>query len=517
MPYRVRDERSSDNPAVDPVGSIESEHWLAWQAHWVSFDANGALDRSLPTPRFTRLFDTMPTPSAVTDGSVSILFRTIGATNRLNEKQYGVAVYREEFPSDVGSTGVPQRINKRFDATLNEDALTTSKFFDLGAGPFSATSNQGFEPLYTIGGEIEAVCPEGARIPAVVNGRLWLGGFYRRHRVQYSKPFAPGTASEYALAPEFNEGFGFVLGSGSQVTGLAHLDQDAVLFTRDAVYLNAGEGPDDTGAANDFSGPRRISSDSGCIEPRSVVETPDGVMFRSDAGLYLLDRGRSVVFIGEAVQNELDAFPVVTSAVLVPAENHVRFTCVNAEQFASDGIILVFDYTLKQWFKWTPLKGDRQAIVAVSACVHDGVYYIAEASGQLWRLDPSVLVDDDDNAYESIVETAWLQASQHGGWQRVQNVIAMCERRAPINITLEVETDFDAGGGSGQSYTWSDAEVLTFPRLPDMPLKMKLIDQKSYAVRIRLIVDEGDFVLSGFHCEIVTKRGGLKAAAAQRA
>lgn len=51
-----------------------------------------------------------------------------------------------------------------------------------------------------------------------------------------------------------------------------------------------GNGPDATGANSDYGDPTLITSDVGCINDNSVVIMPQGLMFQSAKGIYLLDQ-----------------------------------------------------------------------------------------------------------------------------------------------------------------------------------------------------------------------------------
>ena len=153
--------------------------------------------------------------------------------------------------------------------------------------------------------------------------------------LMYSKMVYPGQPVE------FNDALRMPIDPvGGKITALASMDEKLIVFEEDATFFIAGTGPNNLGQQNDFTTPERISTDVGCVDPKSVVLTPDGLMFKSRKGIYLLSRQLSVSYIGAAVEayNGLN----FTSAKVVGELNQVRFT-------TSDGDCLVYNYVYKFW------------------------------------------------------------------------------------------------------------------------------------------------------------------------
>lgn len=500
-----------------PSQVVESDHNLGapisagtyfYTAVFYGWDASGALHRSAPSMTAEK-----PFVGGGSNDSIELYARTTPATNRWAHR--GSYCVWHKAVNDI---------QVRLTPPLQIIPNTVTGQFELlpGYDDGQSTADTIQETLYTAGGELENIAPEGARIPAVAGGRLWLGGSMRRSRVAFSKPFSPGTASEYAIAPEMNEGFAVPLPDGAEVTGLGTIDDNLVVFTDSAVYLiSATGGPDDAGGGARFEA-RRVSSDSGCVEPRSVVAFPGGLMYQSAAGIHVIDHSFGVKFIGDAVGDLTADFPIITSATLVPDQGEVRFTATNEE--GDDGRVIVYDYEHNAWIEWViGLDGESNA-VPVASCYHQpvtgeaGNYVVACGDGTL--LEESANHLDPSGEIVMALHTGWVQAAQHGGWQRVRNITALCERVGNTNPSLSVDTDFSPGTGSGQTHEWSDFEVQGFPRLPDAELRMKVIDQKSGAFRIRyedtVEVEGGGMVLTGFMLDVVEKRGQGKVSLAQK-
>lgn len=471
---------------------------------WISainaYDGKGNLHRSLPSA---------PVFAEITAGNntVSLRFLTSHATNRLNIQRATVDVFRANDDS------VYKRISEaaRFLENRGASNHVTVDFRDTGMaqGPM----------LYTTGGEIEAVCPEGARALATGLGRLWAGDSVRGDRVQYSKPIAPGTAFEDAIAPEFNEGFGYLVEAGKRVTGLADMDGKMLVFTEASIYYIAGRGPDDAGAANDFSGLVLMTADAGCIEPRSVVGYPGGVFFRSKAGIYAVTRGQGLQFLGDKVRDSLESYPTVTSAVLVPKSSHVRFTCINAA--GTDGIILVYDYLHNAWTRWEIKQTGGSAFVPVGACVHKDVYHIVDATGLVMKEDSATWFDDSTQPAVYVplsITMGWLQPAGPMGWYRVRRFAPLCSWKDSHQLTVGVAYDYSNSIIESQVFTQTQIAAFEDQGAREQPLihpnrgkcqsfKVTLTDANDSAT-----TGEG-FVFDGLTFEIGIKRGAAKVGA----
>jgi hypothetical protein len=89
--------------------------------------------------------------------------------------------------------------------------------------------------------------------------------------------------------PEFSDAL--YLQVGVNVTALAELDDKLIAFGDNSTYVISGDGPEPTGANNSFSAPFKVSADVGCSRPDTITTIPQGLMFVSQKGIFLLDRG----------------------------------------------------------------------------------------------------------------------------------------------------------------------------------------------------------------------------------
>lgn len=416
----------------DGDGSLPTDTDYSYQAVWTSYDARGLLHRSAPSLLFTVA---LTSPQDTAELEVSAM----PATMRLDRVHQSVVWYR-----DVD--GDRLRISEALRVTENDSTGPSVVFED---------QNQPTGPLlYIASGELAAVAPEGSRIPIVHGGRLCLGDPFRRERVAFSKPFAPGGAGDQQRAPEFNEALGFVLPTDETITGMASLDDKWIVFTEHEIYAISGQGPADDGSQSDHSGLTLVSSDAGCIEASSVVAYPDGILFQSKAGIYELTRGMQLRFIGGAVENELATYSVVSSAVLVPEQTQIRFTVGTAPPAQLASRILVYDYSLKQWYVWTPKNASGVRLKIVSACLHQGVYHLAESDGTVWYEDSTTWLDDGVTWCPLAIEAVWRN---QGGWARVRRVMPICRRENKSDLTIGLSHDYETT--EDVTRTWTAQQI----------------------------------------------------------
>lgn len=270
-----------------------------------------------------------------------------------------------------------------------------------------------------------------------------------------------------------------------EITGVRPLDGALVVYTRRSVYITSGEPPVDNASRGGLGDLRRISSDVGCTEPRSLVPTSLGHFFLSDRGVELLTRGQTVEFVGKQVQRTLAKHPRVTSAVLDVRNGLVRLTCDGDGE--EGAVALVFDLALAKW-----ISADSVPRPASSAAyVRTGGqwrYALADVGGTV-RVekdegDPDAHLDGSD-----WVPLSWEPAHVRAGLQqqmRCHNGLLLVERHSAAGLRLEVEYGYEGGGaygGGGPLHLkeWTPAETAEFPR--QLPFR---VDDQRPAFRMRV-------------------------------
>jgi hypothetical protein len=311
------------------------------------------------------------------------------------------------------------------DTASDSDITSAFSGEDVPPVPDLALANQAQH--YTATGELEDVQPpaqytihfHGNRVGIITGGR---------REYWYSKDIRENPG----IAPGFNPVQ--VELYETDLVAAATMDEKRVMFAERKIWFVVGDGPNVSGTDNRFTPPQAIQTDVGCTNPRSVVSTPLGIMFQSDTDLFLLDRGLTVSWIGRDVKDTLAAFPVITSAVLVSAENEVRFTCNSANELF--GRMLVFDYERKVWM--TRVYSGGEAIV--DACLFEGTYYMAMFASVRHELADSHL--DDGTFVSSTVNLAPISPSGPLSWQRVRRAQVLGTSLSNHQMVISIARDF---------------------------------------------------------------------------
>ncbi len=279
---------------------------------------------------------------------------------------------------------------------------------DIGGGIALSTR----PPLYTEGGELEDFQPPSALTACVYRSRIFaIQG--DGHTLMFSKSFADNEGT----AGGFNAALRVVF--PDRLTALSVLDERLIVFAEAGIFMLAGDGPAPNGDGSDFGSPNKLQSDVGCTNARGVVAGPEGVFFANGNEIHMLTRGLTVEWVGKPVQDLLDSFPNVTSAVLVSKKNHVRFSC--QDEAGTAGIVLVFDYVEKQWshFKYAVSGGNGVAIA--DACMHGGVYTFLTTDGYVYKESDATSLDNGAWVTAKL-ETAWIHAAGPIAYQSVRNL-----------------------------------------------------------------------------------------------
>ena len=261
---------------------------------------------------------------------------------------------------------------------------------------------------YQSTGELDNAAPLCAYLLMSHDDRIFYVSGSEPTRVYFSKRPTDDTA------PGFNEALYIQLPTvGGAITGLSVLDNKLVVFQKDLVYMVSGEGPDNTGRNGQYSIPRLVASDVGCNEQRSIVTYPGGVLFKSDKGIYQLNRGESVSYIGAVVDAYNDQS--VTGSELLADESRVIFLTEDSVSVGShDPNTLVFDYQANAWTVFSNHAG-------IASIVVDETYYYMRADGEVYQADNSY-TDGASTAINYTLETAWLRPS---GIQRLWKLYSM--------------------------------------------------------------------------------------------
>lgn len=281
--------------------------------------------------------------------------------------------------------------------------------------------------LYTTGGVVENIAPPACSGSVLYKNRLILIDAEDRNLLWYSKTVIEDTPVEMSdlftiyVAPTSG-----AQGSTGPVTALSALDDKLIVFKRNAIYYITGTGPDNTGANNDFSDPVFITSAVGCTNPNSIVLMPNGIMFQSDKGIWLLGRDLSTSYIGSGVA--LYNNRAVRSASAIPGTNQVLFVI-------DDSLTLMYDYFEQQW-------GTFSNIRAVSATLYQGAHTYLNDLGQVLQQTPSTYLDGSSPVLMSFT-TSWINLAGMQGYERFYFMYLLGTYITPFKLNVQLAYDYN--------------------------------------------------------------------------
>jgi hypothetical protein len=325
------------------------------------------------------------------------------------------------------------------------------------------------ELLYTTGGVVDNIPPPSCSSIIDYNGRIIAVGLEDPNAIWFSKDYSIGNVVS------FNDSFVMRIDQGRiGVKACGVLDDKLVFFKDDQIFVTAGSGPLITGAQNDFVGPVNNATDVGCPYPRSVVQTPIGLMFKSKKGFYLLDRALQVKYLGAEVEDYNTL--TVTSAVLLDKENQVRFT-------HSDGSCLVYDYFVNQW-------GVLTNYTSIGACMWNGNYTVASSAGLARQESTTSYLDSGTTAISTHLTTSWVQTGGIEGFQRLYRAVLQGAKNSNHTITVKVGYDFDS--------SWSETFVFDMSNVSGSLLELEIRPARQKCTAIRFdIADSNPSLIDG--------------------
>jgi hypothetical protein len=375
-------------------------------------------------------------------------------------------------------------------------------------GPTSVTINYldatilGNERLYTDGGTLENMPCPGARLIARRQNSLYCVGEDARLS-NLSQEFQFGGD---AAAVAFNQLNAFRADDAGDVTATAVLDEKYIIFKRTQIFVVYGEGPSPTGAGTTLTRPQVIASDVGCIAPRSVVRGREGIFFQSAKGVYLLDRGLTITYIGLAVEDDFDG-ATISDAVVSADEERVHFVV----KHATDSYVMCYDGTWQQWSKWTTTFNN-----AIGGIDRLGTFTLYIASGNTYDQDANYT--DDTTRVHMLARTGWVKVGGIQGFQRVNSARILYRWGGSVqNMRVKVYRDYQDTPFHNKVYTTAQMTGLDPPQW-EVPITI----QKCEAIRFEVSDEDGaapaqtDFQLTAITVDVGLKGTPKKLPNAQR-
>lgn len=367
---------------------------------WI--DKWGQVHRSAPS---------LPLTYVVTGGPKKPTIRvfTLGFTTKTN-------VEIETYRTEADGTIFYKRATNFGDRIENDPTVESLTFSDTLTDADLITN----EVLYTTGGTLDNMAASSSKAIATYKSRviLLLSDGYT---LQYSKQRQPKSPVEFAAELKLDiDAFG---GPG---TAIATMDDHVIIFKENSIYTFSGEGPNDLGEQNDFRTPSLITTDAGCIDANSVVNTPNGLMFKSSKGIYMLGRNFQAEYIGAPVEGYNRER--ITSSTLLTQTNEVRFSTETERS-------LIYDYFHKKWTTDTNIN-------AVDGVMFRDVYHYLRANGDLMA-ETSSQFSDNGSYIKMKLSSAWIQMAGIQGFERFYKMLILGGYKSPHLLKVKFAYDFD--------------------------------------------------------------------------
>lgn len=385
------------------AGNIEAGDY-AYCAVYQWIDAQGQIHRSAPS-----------TPQSITAAGNFEIEVTVSTLRVTQKDSVTIAVYR----TLKNQSGPFYRI----DTNLTTYPISNSLVVDIAVIPdfYSDAEISGNEQLYTSFQIENIVSPSPISLSKFKN-RLLIVPADDDTTEWYSQQVIPGSPVETndTFVQNTDQSSGGIRGS-------VQLDDKWIQFKKKGLYYTVGTGPAPLGTNNDFTDPTEIATDVGLIDFASIVKFPDGVIFKSSKGIYLLDRSLQVSYIGAKVE-AYNSYTVY-SAKLVEDLNQIRFVL-------SSGQAIVYDYFIKAWTVFTNYG-------FIDSEVNGGNYYALKSDGTVLLETPGVF--SDNGSFISIkIVTAWLGLSGLQGFQRVWQMMILGEYVSAHQLSVKFAYDFNS-------------------------------------------------------------------------
>lgn len=473
-------------------GNLSLTNTYSYRVVWYWTDNLGRLHRSAPS---------IPVQITLT-GSNNRVTLTI-PTLRLTEKKgtrtnVVVAVFRTEgFGVNYYRASDPVTL------TYNDPTVDSITIVD----DLSDANLIAREVLYTQGGIIENVAPPTSKIIAVHRKRAWVVD--EDDRLWYSKEVLAGRTVEFS--DQFIQEIDPI---GGRITALSNLGEKLVIFKESSICYIFGDGPDERGQGGIFSYPQFITEHIGCIDPKSIARIPEGILFRSRNGIYLLTNDLQVTYIGAAVEkwNKEE----IASVVVVADDSEVRFLTKNSN-------CLVYNYFFREWYTFTNYQAD-------DAVLWKGSFVFLKKI----VTEQNIVVIEDKTSYRDIstyysmkIGLAWASFAGIQGLQRIWRVALLGDYKSPHR--LKISLGYDYTKVIHDEYLWNPDEITgddygasspygesSFGG-QDLPYQVRAHVRRQKCQTLRVIVEdigqEGSgesFSLSGVSFEVGVKKGLAK-------
>lgn len=303
------------------------------------------------------------------------------------------------------------------------------------------------ESIYTYGGNEDTYQPSAPIAIALDQNRPYVIEGDALGRVSIGRRQVPGNALAF-----FQTYYRTIDSGTSELTGLAVLPGRKLAFKKRGIFIASGDGADDTLQADTLSQFENVSNDIGAIDPRCIVATQEGIVFRSQKGFYLLGNDRSLVYIGADVDaySDVNAFKY-QFAQFNKDTNEILFVSKTATPAVL--VLKLFRNKRGLQYKWTTdtfngqaslrdfavwggaTNSSKQLSVASVSTSNAGVCVETPGGARDAQLAPSVYV-------RQMISTGWLKMNSIAGYGRLYAIYVLGQSYSSHMFNIEIAYDY---------------------------------------------------------------------------
>jgi len=371
-------------------------------------DAQGRLHRSAPS---------IPIQTVVSGGNNQINLNI--PTLRLTYKALvRIVLYRwsqaQQVYYQVTSISSPTLNNKAGDSVAYSDTASDASIL-------------GGVVLYTTGGVLENIAFPACKSVCLWQNRLMVLSSEDEDVVWYSQevlqatPVEPSDLLTLYIAPSTG-----VQGSTGPCEVVAAMDDKFLIAKANAWYYITGQGPDVRGQGGQFSDPVFITAVAGTTNEKSLALIPNGLVFESNKGIWLLGRNLSTSYIGADIQ-DFNQHSVAGTAV--PPKSTRVVICY------SNGLAAVYDYYYDRW-------GTFDQMPTVSSTIFEGQHTYVSTTGRVRQQTPGFYQDGGQPVLLSL-STAWLNLAGVQALERTYWFNFLGEYISPHKLAVSISYDYE--------------------------------------------------------------------------
>ena len=354
-----------------------------------------------------------------TKNIVSLYIPTLRLTAKAN---VWIDVYRWSTAQPVFYLIAGATVN---DTVANNPNANNVEFQDV----YNDSLILGNQIIYTNGGVVDDIQAPACFDPVMYHDRVWVTLSEDSNQQWFSKQVIPSTPIE------FSDLFTYYVAPTQVGTGgvycKAVMDEKLIFFKSNAISYLTGQGPDNTGANNDFTEPTEIVSPVGCMNRASLVIIPTGIMFQASnsSGIWLLGRDMSVSYKGfpQSSYNSQN----VMSAVLIPGTTQVRF-------LMSGGNMIMYDYFVDQWLDFVNAGGSFGSV----SCIYNRLHTYLDTNAQVQQETPGFYVDQS-NPVTMNFTTSWIAMAGIQGYERAYWFYILANYLSAHALQVQIAYDYN--------------------------------------------------------------------------